>query len=104
MAPARVKPRHKKDARARRGDLDRSHAMLLEGVSQLLATPTARPHELLEALITLEQQRSFAGRSMDFDPLREAGQVARQAFGADSLQADIFDKVFNNLKINVSLK
>jgi tetratricopeptide (TPR) repeat protein len=24
---------------------------------------------------------------MDFDPLREAGQVARQAFGADSLQA-----------------
>ena len=72
---------------ARRGDLDRSHSMLLEGVSQLLATPTARPHQLLEALITLEQQRSFAGRSMDFDPLREAGQVARQAFGADSLQA-----------------
>jgi tetratricopeptide (TPR) repeat protein len=70
-----------------RGNLERSQAMLLEGVSRLRATPTTRPHELLEALITLEQQRSFAATPMDFDPLREAEQVARQAFGADSLQA-----------------
>jgi eukaryotic-like serine/threonine-protein kinase len=70
-----------------RGNLERSQAMLLEGVSRLRAMPTAHPHELLEALITLEQQRSFAATLMDFDPLREAGQVARQAFGADSLQA-----------------
>ena len=72
---------------SRRGDLDRSHALLLDGVSLLRATPTARPHALLEALITLEQQRSFAAKRMDFDPLHEAEQVARQAFGADSLQA-----------------
>jgi len=71
----------------RRGNLDRSHELLLQGVATLRAEPASHPNELVEALIVLEQHRSFADVPIDFDPLREAEQVARRVFGADSLQA-----------------
>ena len=72
---------------AQRGNFDRSRELLLQGVATLRTEPTAYPHDLVNALIALEQQRSFAAAPMDFDPLREAEQVARRVFGADSLQA-----------------
>ena len=72
---------------ARRGDFERSRELLLQGVATLRSEPASHPHDLVNALIALEQQRSFAGAPIDFDPVLEAEQVARRVFGADSLQA-----------------
>lgn len=72
---------------SRRGNFERSRELLLQGVATLRTEPASHPHDLVDALIALEQQRSFAAAPIDFDPVREAEQVARQVFGADSLQA-----------------
>ena len=71
----------------RRGAVARSRAMLLEGVGLLRADPTVDPQSMIDALIALERQRSFASGSLEFDPLLEAEGVARRAYGAESLQA-----------------
>jgi len=72
---------------ARRGSFERSRELLLQGVATLRTEPAAYAHDLVNALIALELQRSFAAAPIDFDPVREAEQVAREVFGADSLQA-----------------
>jgi serine/threonine-protein kinase len=71
----------------RRGNVEQSRALLLEGVERLRTDASAHARSLVDALIALEQQRSFVVEPLDFDPLREAERVALDAFGADSLQA-----------------
>ena len=70
----------------RLGELQDSQAMLLSGIERLRAQPAADAQLLVQALVTLEQQRSAAAAPLGFDPLGEAEAVARTAFGSESVQ------------------
>lgn len=70
-----------------RGNLRRSRELLLAALEPLRARPAEHARTLVDVFIALEQQSAFVSDPLPFDPLREAEQIARDAFGGDSLQA-----------------
>jgi eukaryotic-like serine/threonine-protein kinase len=70
----------------RRGNFAGSRALLLASLASLGDEPGANAQACVDALIMLEQQRSFIDDPLPFDPLQKAESIALTAFGADSLQ------------------